>query len=145
MREREREREILKDTSKYSVISEKFKCFTAIEPPPPPSITERKIGKADETIQELIKGWSVRLCISANKACGYNKSFDLEFEEDWVLEETEAVSEEVNNDAVEYKVICRFLSNFHPSSKKNFESILSLNQRGWKQIGDSTGSYYVQY
>ncbi|EFX79998.1 hypothetical protein DAPPUDRAFT_244240 [Daphnia pulex] len=47
---------------------------------------------------------SVRLCISANKACGYNKSFDLEFEEDWVLEETEAVSVEVNNDAVEYKL-----------------------------------------
>ncbi len=33
-----------------------------------------------------------------------------------MLEETEAVSVEVNNDAVEYKVIYRFLSNFHPSS-----------------------------
>ncbi len=59
-------------------------------------------------------------------ACGYNKSFDLEFEEDWVLEETEAVSVEVNNGAVEYKVICRFLSKFQPSSTTIFESKLSL-------------------
>ena len=56
----------------------------------------------------------------ANIACGYNKSFDLEFEEDWVLEETEAVSVKVNSDAVEYKVICRFLSNFYPSSTTIF-------------------------
>jgi hypothetical protein len=33
MRKREKEREILKDISKYSVISEKFKCLTATEHP----------------------------------------------------------------------------------------------------------------
>ncbi len=56
----------------------------------------------------------------ANIACGYNKSFDLEFEEDWVLEETEAVSVKVNSDAVEYKVICRFFIKLLSVLDNNF-------------------------
>lgn len=64
--------------------------------------------------------------ISSNMACGFRKSFDLEFEEDWVLEETVAVPVEVNNCGDENKIIWRFLSNFRPSSTTIFEAKLSI-------------------
>jgi hypothetical protein len=58
--------------------------------------------------------------ISSNIACGFRKSFDLEFEEDWVLEETVAVLLEVNNCVDENKVIWRFFIKLSSVLDYNF-------------------------
>jgi hypothetical protein len=58
--------------------------------------------------------------ISSSIACGFRKSFDLEFEEDWVLEETVAVLLEVNNCVDENKVIWRFFIKLSSVLDYNF-------------------------